>query len=109
TSISCLPASVGHCCLHSFPTRRSSDLMPLPFDVEERGARQRIGHPMLRVGRAQVLEGRVERCGLVGRRVVTQAVERTRKGPLARSEEHTSELQSRENLVCRLLLEKKNE
>src|SRR5690606_40347058 len=25
-----------------------------------------------------------------------------------RSEEHTSELQSRENLVCRLLLEKKN-
>src|SRR5690606_40223829 len=31
--------------------------------------------------------------------------------PLAgnRSEEHTSELQSRENLVCRLLLEKKNE
>src|SRR5207302_10095128 len=26
--------------------------------------------------------------------------------PLTRSEEHTSELQSRENLVCRLLLEK---
>src|SRR5690606_39707512 len=32
------------------------------------------------------------------------------RGPwelVARSEEHTSELQSRENLVCRLLLEKK--
>src|SRR5690606_39463361 len=28
-------------------------------------------------------------------------------GGTARSEEHTSELQSRENLVCRLLLEKK--
>src|SRR5690606_39866672 len=28
-------------------------------------------------------------------------------GEHARSEEHTSELQSRENLVCRLLLEKK--
>src|SRR5215475_16012403 len=28
-------------------------------------------------------------------------------GRLGRSEEHTSELQSRENLVCRLLLEKK--
>src|SRR5690606_41484934 len=27
---------------------------------------------------------------------------------VGRSEEHTSELQSRENLVCRLLLEKKN-
>src|SRR5436309_6120525 len=29
------------------------------------------------------------------------------KGVEPRSEEHTSELQSRENLVCRLLLEKK--
>src|SRR5207302_11273112 len=29
-------------------------------------------------------------------------------GQYLRSEEHTSELQSRENLVCRLLLEKKN-
>src|SRR5690242_12381873 len=29
-------------------------------------------------------------------------------GPLWRSEEHTSELQSHVNLVCRLLLEKKN-
>src|SRR6266700_4458603 len=29
------------------------------------------------------------------------------RGDPARSEEHTSELQSRENLVCRLLLEKK--
>src|SRR5690606_40906977 len=30
-------------------------------------------------------------------------------GNLIRSEEHTSELQSRENLVCRLLLEKKKQ
>src|SRR6266511_5230408 len=30
-----------------------------------------------------------------------------RPAPRSRSEEHTSELQSRENLVCRLLLEKK--
>src|SRR2546430_4876217 len=29
-------------------------------------------------------------------------------GDLVRSEEHTSELQSQSNLVCRLLLEKKN-
>src|SRR5690606_22261691 len=35
---------------------------------------------------------------------------RTRRGQSpVRSEEHTSELQSRENLVCRLLLEKKNQ
>src|SRR5690606_40863784 len=32
---------------------------------------------------------------------------RARRNPPPRSEEHTSELQSRENLVCRLLLEKK--
>src|SRR5271165_7649146 len=31
----------------------------------------------------------------------------THRAHCARSEEHTSELQSRENLVCRLLLEKK--
>src|SRR3712207_8854750 len=31
-----------------------------------------------------------------------------RQGQRARSEEHTSELQSRQYLVCRLLLEKKN-
>src|SRR3712207_8060056 len=35
------------------------------------------------------------------------AVARRRRLP-ARSEEHTSELQSRQYLVCRLLLEKKN-
>src|SRR5256712_9052785 len=33
---------------------------------------------------------------------------RYRIAPLLRSEEHTSELQSRSDLVCRLLLEKKN-
>src|SRR5690606_41440931 len=32
-----------------------------------------------------------------------------KKMRVARSEEHTSELQSRENLVCRLLLEKKKD
>src|SRR5690606_39715846 len=38
-----------------------------------------------------------------------RGAERARAGDDAvRSEEHTSELQSRENLVCRLLLEKKN-
>src|SRR5258708_32071102 len=40
-----------------------------------------------------------------------RSVERTVSGPrcgLARSEEHTSELQSPDHLVCRLLLEKKN-
>src|SRR5713101_8706944 len=35
------------------------------------------------------------------------SVQRLRLWPLLRSEEHTSELQSHVNLVCRLLLEKK--
>src|SRR5436309_15906684 len=44
-----------------------------------------------------------------GRRVREAADPRARAPSAAseRSEEHTSELQSRENLVCRLLLEKK--
>src|SRR5690606_40510197 len=37
-----------------------------------------------------------------------KAWQKSRPGDGGRSEEHTSELQSRENLVCRLLLEKKN-
>src|SRR2546427_1971497 len=35
------------------------------------------------------------------------ALRAARRGPAGRSEEHTSELQSQSNLVCRLLLEKK--
>src|SRR5256886_6213959 len=34
-------------------------------------------------------------------------IQRTERTPLVRSEEHTSELQSQSNIVCRLLLEKK--
>src|SRR2546421_5938744 len=34
-------------------------------------------------------------------------IHQTLEGPASRSEEHTSELQSRSDLVCRLLLEKK--
>src|SRR6266700_3556488 len=37
----------------------------------------------------------------------SQRPDRRRRPRYGRSEEHTSELQSRENLVCRLLLEKK--
>src|SRR5256886_4065390 len=38
---------------------------------------------------------------------VSDFVLKARRAPTARSEEHTSELQSQSNLVCRLLLEKK--
>src|SRR5687768_17956558 len=48
----------------------------------------------------------------IGRRVAADAVRRATRSPRVavlpdRSEEHTSELQSRLHLVCRLLLEKK--
>src|SRR3712207_8800384 len=50
---------------------------------------------------------------LVAHLALADLRERDRPGPAAgarsRSEEHTSELQSRQYLVCRLLLEKKNE
>src|SRR5205085_8884937 len=39
--------------------------------------------------------------------VLTLPMEMTRGTEVLRSEEHTSELQSQSNLVCRLLLEKK--
>src|SRR5207248_3793432 len=84
--------------LHSFPTRRSSDLGrrggddPVPGAAAEGPGADR---------RADVLRhDRVDRRDLDGR----AGVERLRGG---RSEEHTSELQSPYDLVCRLLLEKK--
>src|SRR5688572_32270743 len=65
------------------------------------------------VHRLQDLE-RLERSGLAHLRLAEDEA-RTRHGDLVerqarfakRSEEHTSELQSQSNLVCRLLLEKK--
>src|SRR5690606_41544912 len=56
------------------------------------------------------------RCGSRQRRCSTRSARDRRKRPKCaprprgrRSEEHTSELQSREDLVCRLLLEKKKD
>src|SRR5207248_9175749 len=44
---------------------------------------------------------------LLGKRIVQHIDEGGRTGAVGRSEEHTSELQSPYDLVCRLLLEKK--
>src|SRR5947209_9518026 len=41
--------------------------------------------------------------------VLNRDANRAKMGRAPRSEEHTSELQSRQYLVCRLLLEKKNQ
>src|SRR5690606_39305279 len=53
--------------------------------------------------RMNSLTGMLEMTWAASRRCVQPCCETTR------SEEHTSELQSRENLVCRLLLEKKKQ
>src|SRR5438270_1730934 len=71
---------IDHRDLYSFPTRRSSDLAASSPAATGAGRRRRA------------------------------AARRTAgpDGPRARSEEHTSELQSQSNLVCPLLLEKKD-
>src|SRR5258708_24671248 len=54
-------------------------------------------------------EGRLRGLGGVGLRGGDHVVGAGRRRRGVRSEEHTSELQSPDHLVCRLLLEKKNE
>src|SRR3712207_8268296 len=61
--------------------------------------------PVLEVGSGQRDEGEDERERGEQIQAQPELVRRTREQ--SRSEEHTSELQSRQYLVCRLLLEKK--
>src|SRR5690606_41550424 len=103
----CLPGALRD--LPTVPTRRSSDLRRCEWTRQHllsetsqpsgpssrRCWRWRVCRPPRKPCRV-ICTGRS--CGCCGRR-------RQRRG--GRSEEHTSELQSRENLVCRLLLEKK--
>src|SRR5260221_2292303 len=79
-----------------FPSRRSSDL-PLWGGHDQRGDAQ---DP--RRWRARLPE---ETLSAARRRVARPHL--CRMLPAGRSEEHTSELQSHSDLVCRLLLEKK--
>src|SRR5699024_12873817 len=77
--------------LHSFPTRRSSDL----------------------INTLQVASVSLKKdCNLLNlnskRSKIAKTTSKIMFPQQMRSEEHTSELQSRFDLVCRLLLEKKN-
>src|SRR3712207_8300005 len=73
--------------------------------VQQEGVLLRSAEPAVRA------DVRLERRGLVGGGVVAavdddvRAVRERRSAGDQRSEEHTSELQSRQYLVCRLLLE----
>src|SRR5207302_8463410 len=73
--------SRDHRDLHSFPTRRSSDLDEGKYRDPDPNINEPGFHKPHKLAFTYV--------------------------KVSRSEEHTSELQSRENLVCRLLLEKK--
>src|SRR3712207_8817920 len=60
-------------------------------------------------GRVVRLDAQAQRRDAIGDGPVEQALHQRRPdAAAARSEEHTSELQSRQYLVCRLLLEKKH-
>src|SRR5690606_39539207 len=100
------PPHAPHRDLHSFPTRRSSDLRIMHGKISpiaHRGSDLFEGLPSpLDVTRYHSLI--IERDTLPPELEVLAWTDE----PGWRSEEHTSELQSRENLVCRLLLEKKN-
>src|SRR5690606_41621363 len=94
--------------LLSFPTRRSSDLPP-PGCASSCPRRSR-GHRRHRTDPAVPARPSRPECPSRRRtartwRTCPPAAAWPHSSP--RSEEHTSELQSRENLVCRLLLEKK--
>src|SRR5438270_6006840 len=88
--------------LDSFPTRRSSDLLRKNSDPSTW---------ICRSGRTRTGRGKCARSARTtdskSRRRSSQGFTREDLRRDLRSEEHTSELQSQSNLVCRLLLEKK--
>src|SRR5690606_40344202 len=88
--------------LTSFPTRRSSDLT-IQTQLNTLGDfRPVVPKHFLRAD--VMMLGNLHPNTQLG---VIRQMEKRPKLIILRSEEHTSELQSRENLVCRLLLEKK--
>src|SRR5690606_41715099 len=90
--------------LRSSPTRRSSDLV----EASGRSGRAECGLERAREERLRVGKRQCHRFGCCGPAPLTDTARTGRAlAIIRRSEEHTSELQSRENLVCRLLLEKK--
>src|SRR5207249_12049570 len=86
--------------LHSFPTRRSSDLSGRRWITSrpDTGAFRSPSSTRWRCWTAAC-------CNAASSAPVVDAA--LQQAAVQRSEEHTSELQSRFDLVCRLLLEKK--
>src|SRR5690606_40800723 len=104
-SFSC-PSLPPH--LPSFPTRRSSDLPDSYFhryaDLDSEQSAKTAAGIWNEINKPNLLKNILPtrfRADLILEKGSHHFVKSVR------SEEHTSELQSRENLVCRLLLEKK--
>src|SRR5207249_11258789 len=99
-------SSLLHQDLHSFPTRRSSDLNQR-IHPNKRSAPFRKGRTTSDSARFFPLLPNPKR-RLSGYPICPRFMRRSiSRFSALRSEEHTSELQSRFDLVCRLLLEKK--
>src|SRR5207247_10957645 len=98
------PPSRVHPLLPSFPTRRSSDLPRRSTDASS---------PTGNIDAPACGTTAARRCSLRAAAAFSTPLRRASASHRfltegRRSEEHTSELQSRVDLVCRLLLEKKN-
>src|SRR5207247_10326773 len=91
----------NHRNLSSFPTRRSSDLRSLITMEQVVWGEYTRAIPLLTPLRSTM--------SIRSPVTSTNSMHRVVEKLWFRSEEHTSELQSRVDLVCRLLLEKKNE
>src|SRR5206468_12939361 len=99
--VSVSPPHVHHPHLHSFPTRRSSDLQTA---TAARRSPTRRCRESSAPGSGKLCETTSCSRGCFCPSCHPSSAASRR---LSRSEEHTSELQSRSDLVCRLLLEKK--
>src|SRR5205085_9691139 len=93
--------SVTHRYLHSFPTRRSSDLK-FSFSSNSGWPESTICSNFS-VDVSKFVSSRISSSTGNVRFWASSMINTA----VSRSEEHTSELQSQSNLVCRLLLEKK--
>src|SRR5947209_10165571 len=92
---------------HSFPTRRSSDLNNLRLNEQAGRGSSRLGL-MPKLSRLLLaIAAAVASLTVALAAEPAYAAPKKVTRPTIRSEEHTSELQSRQYLVCRLLLEKK--
>src|SRR5699024_11786271 len=96
-------------CLVSFPTRRSSDLGCIqgPLYRDTSTVTLMMFGPVVTSSASQVCCARSARPAYPTVSSVLSPSASSPSPPPTRSEEHTSELQSRFDLVCRLLLEKK--